>query len=128
MFQPLSDWLNGEEIFGGEIDSIEDLADALGVTKARLMSIRSSKAFRKFHLVQGDRLTELALRRQSILNNLYELASAGSLEAAKAFLSHTKDADQILLNNQKTQDGLSLEEALEITDQQLHAMIESERK
>lgn len=129
LFGPLSLFLLGENPFEPDDlpETMEDLAERLGVTKAKLVQVRNSKGFRDFHANHTSNLTEIVARRREIIDRLYERGLAGSETAMNMFLNHTKAAEELAAKGAKGASAeLSIEDAKDLTDEELAAFIESE--
>lgn len=117
-------WLLGDNPFDPE-DRPDDhaaLAERLGTTPSRLRTVRYSKGFRDFHNEHTANLGEIVSRRQTLLDDLYERARGGSVEAAKAYLTHTKRAEDLAKAGQHDPRDMSPQEAATLSDEELDVL------
>mgnify|MGYP003586084561 CR=1 FL=1 len=118
---PLSMWLLGENPFDPDDrpDEFRGLAEALGVTPQKLRSVQFSRSFRDFHSQHTSNLDEIVSRRRAMLDHLYELGQSGSIEAAKAYLTHTKSAESLAAKGRVDPAGIPVGEAASLSDEEL---------
>lgn len=121
LYGPLSLWLTGQNPFDPQDrpGTMAALAEVLGVEPKRLHQVRSSKAFRKFHSDHTSALDEIVIRRKEMIQRLYELGMEGSVTAMNAYLAHTKLADHLAEQGRKALDGVDIEDAANLTDEEL---------
>lgn len=124
LFGPLSMWLTGQNPLDPEErpERLSDLAVALGVEPKRLYTIKASNEFRKFHAGHTSALDEVVLRRQEVLNRLFESGMSGSVQALTAYLTHTRNAEQYASTGRRGAETFSVDDAAALTDEDLDAL------
>lgn len=142
LYGPLSLWLNGDNPAGSEEDypsSYEDLAIALVAfdpdtygsdtvhLTTRLKQTRATRGFSKFHSSSNSRLAEVLSRRAEILEAAFGKAVLGDIQAAGLYLRETAKVAQMAANA-KSADTLSTEEAAQLSDEQLEALVNQTKK
>jgi hypothetical protein len=142
LYGPLSLWLNGYNPAGPEEeypDTYEALALALvafdpeifGPDAAhlanRLKQTRATRGFSKFHSSSNSRLAEVLSRRAEILEAAFAKAALGDIQAAGLYLRETAKVAQ-MATGVKSADTLSTEEAAQLSDEQLEALVNQTKK
>lgn len=124
LFGYLSTWLCGENPLdpADRPETISELAEALGVSAAKLHQIRATKSFRRFHSAHTSSLDEIVIRRREMLDRLYELGSSGNVTAMNAYLTQTKMAPSMAAKGKDSEEGTDLllpGDAAQLTDEEL---------
>lgn len=132
LYAPLSLWLCGENPVEPWPfpETQAELAEKLDVEPNRLTKVRHSKGFRRYHQDRVGGIDELLIRRQEALDTLYANAMAGSVQAASAFLTATKDAAaQAKAGKIDPAAGMPAADMKDLTDEEVAALAEqAERK
>lgn len=130
LYGPLSLWLQGQNPFDPEDrpETMDQLSEAFGVESKKLHQIRSSKGFRKFHSQHTSNLDEIVLRRQELLENLYALGLSGNVQAMNSYLQHTKNAESLANAGRIDPSELSAEDAANLSDEDLEALLGPDTK
>ena len=128
LYGPLSMWLAGDNPLDPteRPETMVDLAEALGVPVSKLVSIRSSKGFRRFHTDHTSNLDEIVTRRQEMLESLYLMGLEGNIQAAGAYLTHTKNAEALAAAGKIDPKALSVDDATQLSDEDLAKLLEQQ--